>query len=150
MATAITTPATADAVAFARRMVAAIEAHDVEALVALYGSNPSQLHPFADGIVEGVEAIRAGDGALVRAFPDVRVERRHEAATGRTVFMEAVLRMTFAQPLELEDGAVVEPNGQPVELPLVWVVDLDEDGQIIQERSYLDSAAFYRQLGIGA
>lgn len=142
------TDATTLAQRFADRMVAALEAHDIDAIVALYAENGTQIHPFADGIVVGLEAIREGDGALVRAFPDVEVDVRSTAAVGQTVIIEATLRMTHAGPLDLEDGTSVPPSGRRVELPLVWVCDIDADEQIVQERSYLDSAAFFRQLGL--
>lgn len=141
---------TAPATTFADRMVAAIEAHDIEAIVALYRPDGTQVHPFADEVVEGIDAIREGDGALVRAFPDARVERRTEVRVGDTVLMEVVLHMTHAGPLDLPDGSSLPPTGRPVTLPLVWVIDLDADERIVQERSYLDPSAFYAQLGLQA
>lgn len=137
-----------DADAVADRMIAAIESGDIEQVVAVYAQTGRQIHPFSPDPIEGHEGIRASDGALLTAFPDVRIDRRSAVARGRTVIVELVLRATHRGPLELGEGETLEPTGRPIAIPSVWVLELDAAGLVTEERAYFDSAEFFRQLGL--
>lgn len=137
--------------AAADRAIAAIESRDIDAVVAVYAPNGSQIHPFASEPVEGRDGIRASDGALLAAFPDVAIARRGtyvDAAGGRSVVVEVVLEATHTGALYLGDGEVLPATGRRIAVPSVWVLDVDGDGLITQERAYFDSAVFFRQLGL--
>lgn len=41
-------------------------------------------------------------------------------------------------------------SGRRIELPSVWFLRLGSDGRIVEERDYLDTASFFRQLGLAS
>lgn len=131
----------------ADRFIAAVESGDIANVVACYAPDGRQVHPFSPEPVVGRDAIRASDGALMAAFPDVRIERRNVAGVGMTVVIELVLVGTNTGDLDLGDE-VISATGRTIRVPSVWVIDLDESGLISEERAYFDSAVFFRQLGL--
>lgn len=132
----------------AERTIAAVESGDIDRVVAVYAPTGRQIHPFSEEPIEGREAIRLSDGALLEAFPDVSVKRRNVITGDSTVVIELVLVGTNTGPLDLGDDQVVPPTGKRIEVPSVWVLDVDADGLILEERAYFDSAVFFRQLGL--
>jgi ketosteroid isomerase-like protein len=137
-----------DLQAVANRVIDAVESGDIDEVVAVYAPNGRQIHPFAEEPIEGREAIGLSDGALLAAFPDVTIVRRGVIPGGSTVAIELVLVATHTGPLDLGDGQVLPPTGRRIEVPSVWVLDIDDDGLIAEERAYFDSALFFRQLGL--
>ena len=132
----------------AERAIEAIESGDIDRVVAVYAPAGRQIHPFSEEPIEGREAIRLSDGALLEAFPDVSVKRRNVITGDSTVVIELVLVATNTGPLDLGDGQVIPPTGKRIEVPSVWMFDVDDEGLIREERAYFDSALFFRQLGL--
>lgn len=132
----------------AERAIEAIESGDIDRVVAVYAPTGRQIHPFSEEPIEGPEAIRLSDGALLEAFPDVSVKRRNVITGDSTVVIELVLVATNTGTLDLGHGQVIPPTGKQIEVPSVWVLDVDAEGLILEERSYFDSAVFFRQLGL--
>ena len=64
------------------------------------------------------------------------------------VAIEIVLRATNTGPLEVGSDDPLPPTGRRIELPSVWFLRLRGDGRIVEERDYLDTASFFRQLGL--
>ena len=86
-------------VRIARRYVAAINRHDLDALTGLLPAH----HRFVDSLgtfVEGREAMRQGWEAYFAMFPDYRIEIRGVAADGATVLLTGFARGTFAAGLQ--------------------------------------------------
>lgn len=129
-------------------MIAALESGDIDAVVACYAEDGRQIHPLSPDPIVGRAQIRESDGALMAAFPDVRVERRTVAAVGTTLVIELVLAATNTGDLDLGDGQTLPATGRTLRLPCVWVLDLDAAGLITEERAYFDTAEFFRQLGL--
>jgi steroid delta-isomerase-like uncharacterized protein len=107
-------------------------------------------HPLSPEPVQGKPAIRAGEQALFDAFSEIDVDVRRVVAEGEDIAIELVLRATNTAPLDVGADESLPATGQRIELPAVWFLRLDGDGRIVEERDYLDTASFFRQLGLGS
>ena len=132
------------------RFIEAIESHDIEEVVQVYAPDGTQIHPFSEEPIVGHDGIRASDGGLLEAFPDVTIKKRGVWPGDGSVVVELVLIATHSGPLDLGDGNVLPATGRSIEVPSVWVIDVNDAGLITQERAYFDSAVFFRQLGLQA
>ena len=95
----------------------------------------------------GVEAEgRAGAQSIIdefrAAFSDLHVEITAEIAQGDLVALTMIATGTH-------DGDLMglAPTGATIELPMA-IVSRFEDGQIVEEREYYDSATMMSQLGL--
>jgi predicted ester cyclase len=52
-------------------------------------------------------------------------------------------------PLDLGNGERLPATGRRVEIPTAWFFELNEQGKIVSERDYFDTAVILRQLGVG-
>lgn len=130
------------------KLIGAAERGDLHALASLYAPNAIQHHPLAKLPLTGRQAIREAKAPLVRAFPDATFKTRTLRANESTAVVEGVLSATNTGALEFEPGQQLPPTGLPIELPFVWVIELDADGFIAQERDYFDPAILLRQLNL--
>jgi steroid delta-isomerase-like uncharacterized protein len=119
--------------------------HDVAGAASLYASDAVLVDPTGRHV--GRDAIQALFEALVRPFPDGRIETTQVVEEGDTVVAEQIWRGTNTGPLTMPDGTEIPATGKTVELPLVGVMTL-RDGQIVSERDYVDMAAMMSQLGL--
>ena len=129
-------------------LISAAQRGDLDGLASLYAPNAIQHHPLANGPLTGRQAIRAAKAPLVEAFPDATFTTRTLLANQSTAVVEGVLSATNTGVLELEPGQQLPPTRRPIELPYVWVIELDADGLIAQERDYFDTAVLLRQLNL--
>jgi steroid delta-isomerase-like uncharacterized protein len=116
-------------------VVRALEAEDADALVELYADDAVLHHPLSPAPLRGSAAIRASEQELFDAFSDVSVEIARVLAEDNDVAAEVVVRATHRE------------TGRRIEMPSVWVFGLGADGKIVEERDYLDTASFLRQVG---
>jgi hypothetical protein len=52
-------------------------------------------------------------------------------------------------PLELGSGEPLPATGRQIEVPTAWFLELNDQGKIVSERDYFDTALILRQLGVG-
>jgi predicted ester cyclase len=52
-------------------------------------------------------------------------------------------------PLDLGSGEPLPATGRRIELPTAWFLQLNEEGKIVSEHDYFDTALILRQLGVG-
>jgi steroid delta-isomerase-like uncharacterized protein len=131
-------------------LVGAIERRDADALVELFAEEAVLRHPLSPEPIEGKTAIAASEQALFDAFSEIEVEVVRVVAEGDDVALEVVIRATNTGPLEVGAEEPLPPTGRRVELPSVWFLLLGSDGKIVEERDYLDTASFFRQLGLAS
>lgn len=129
-------------------LISAVERGDLDEMASLYAPNAIQHHPLAKGPLTGRQAIRDAKAPLVAAFPDATFKTRTLLANESTVVVEGVLSATNTGVLEFEPGQQLPPTGRPIEIPYVWVIELDADGLIAAERDYFDTAFLLRQLNV--
>ena len=65
------------------------------------------------------------------------------------VVLEVVIRATNTGPLDVGGDDPLPATDRRIELPSVWLLRLGANGKIAEERDYLDTAGFLRQLGLG-
>lgn len=117
--------------------------HDLEGVMATFGS---------DGFYDdapwgehhgGLDAVRSYYGALFRASDDVRIEVESARDAGDAVILEVRLRGTHTGPWR-----GLPATGRRFDLPLCAVFTFDLDGRLAGERIYYDRATVLRQLGV--
>lgn len=117
--------------------------HDLEGVMATFGTAPEyEDTPWHDHHT-GRDGVREYYEGLLRAVPDllIDVERRH--VTAEHVILEVGISGTHTGPWRGLPG-----TGRRLEFPLCAVYSFDEDGKLACERIYYDRATVLRQLGI--
>lgn len=137
-----------DAKDVARKLLEAYDAGDMDAVSSMFTPDAEQHHPFAAEPIVGREAIRENEQALYHAFSDVRVTPRTLTAEGSTVAMEVTLEATNTGALVLGPDEELPATGRSISVPAVWIIEVDQDGMVTEERDYFDTALFFRQLGL--
>jgi steroid delta-isomerase-like uncharacterized protein len=130
------------------KLVDAIARRDGAAFAELYADSAVLHHPLAPEPVQGREAIAASEQALFDAFSDIDIDVLRVIDQADDVAVEVVLRATNTGPLDVGADEPLPPTGRRIELPSVWLLRLDAGGRIAEERDYLDTASFFRQLGL--
>jgi len=123
-----------EATDFAARFVAAMNAHDIDALAACYAPNAEIRYPGRD--VQDVATYSAGERAMLANVPDYHIEATSviESVDGHVVIE---LKMGGTQRADL--------GGRPFSITGAYVFRL-RDGKIVEERAYPDSAGLRKQL----
>ena len=129
------------------RLVEIVATEDIEGFGALYAEDAVLYEPLLVEPAVGRSAIVEGEAALFEAFSDVSVTVKNELRSDAVVVAEVVLSATNDGPLNLGAGEV-PPTGRRIEVPMVWVFELDDDEVVTQERDYFDTALIMRQLGL--
>jgi steroid delta-isomerase-like uncharacterized protein len=125
-----------------RAVYEAVQARDFDRLREIYHADCS--YTTGDGVEQrGVDAVLAAVDTFTSAFPDLRIEVRHQHVPGDTV---SVVEYTFAGTHrgELEG---IPATGKRMAVVACSVVEV-RDGQIHRERDYYDSLALMNQLGV--
>jgi steroid delta-isomerase-like uncharacterized protein len=138
-----------DARTFVDEFVAAIRSEDPDRYASLYAEEAVMIEPLLGEPVHGKEAIRAGEAALFDAFGAVEPDVRSIISAVRTIAVEVVMRAVNDGPLDLGSGEPLPATGRRIELPTAWFLQLNEEGKIVSEHDYFDTALILRQLGVG-
>lgn len=132
----------ADALALHLAMIDAVNARDLEALRNLY--HPDYVYMSGDGTeLKGPDAGVAVAETYIQAFPDLRLEIRHQFAPSPDV---AIIELT-ARGTHLAELEGIPATGRAVEVVVCNIVEA-QDGQVVREREYYDSLSIMRQLGV--
>jgi hydroxyacylglutathione hydrolase len=127
----------------ARRYFDALNAHDVDAAVAMWAEGGRE---FVRGQVDvtAPEGVRAFVGELFGAVPDVRFEILSTTTEGDRCALQWRLTGTFAGPSSLGG---IEPTGHPVTMEGVDLLTVG-DGLIQSNDAFPDSISLPRQIGM--
>lgn len=127
----------------ARRYFAAIDAHDLETVVALWAEGGREnVRGQVDTLAP--EGVREFIGGLLGAIPDVRMEVVSTTTEGERCGVQWKLSGTFAGPGSF--GAIA-PTGGTVELEGFDLLTV-RDGLIQSNDAFTDSMTFARQIGM--
>ena len=87
--------------------------------------------------------------ALLRSIPDNTVKHQYDILFGEGDFTAFVTPFTgtFAGPLELPDGTVIEPTGESFEVMFSTIARW-RDGKSVEEYLKDDNASFMQQIGL--
>lgn len=138
-----------DARSFVDEFVAAIRSEDADRYASLYAEDTVMIEPLLGEPLRGQDAIRAGEAALFDAFGEVDPDVTSIVSDGRRIAVEVVMRAVNDGPLALGNGEPLPATGRRVEIPTGWFFELNEQGKIVSERDYFDTAVILRQLGVG-
>jgi steroid delta-isomerase-like uncharacterized protein len=127
------------------RFIAAFNAHDESALLAL---NASDIKFDAPGGFKATNAKDANAFAMtwLNAFPDGKMKVRSEIVSGPWVVQEVVTEGTHTAPLNSPTGTI-SPTYKKVVGYGVHLLRVD-DGKIAEARIYFDQMDQLRQLGL--
>ena len=117
--------------------------HDLDAIMATFGSDGRyDDEPWEDHRT-GREGVRSYYTELLAALPDlvIEVNRRHAAA--ESVVLEVTIRGTHLGPWR-----GLPATGRRVEFPLCGIFTFDADDRLKGERIYYDRGAVLGQLGL--
>lgn len=125
---------------FVRAAAAAVNAHDPDAVVALW-IEPAAYDSPLTGEQRGLDALRAREQALFTGFSDLHADITPLGQEGSTGAM--LVRFTGTH-----DGVYgpFAPTGRAIDIEMVAIVTFDAGGKVIAERVVLDSAGVVSQL----
>ncbi len=129
--------------AVARRYFAAIDAHELDAAVALWAQGGRE-HVRGRVDVLAPEGVRAFVGELLEAIPDLRMHVLSTTSEGDRCGVHWRMTGTFAGPGSL-DG--VAPTGSPLDMEGLDVLTV-RDGLIQSNDAFTDSMTVARQIGL--
>jgi ketosteroid isomerase-like protein len=138
-----------------RRVIDAVNAHDLGALRELYAADARTRRPgwLRERDAEYLLASYELDFACI---PDLRFEPLSSTAEGTRTVTELRITGTNSGPTVLgdfgkallgRDVAAVPPTGRPIDLPAVLVHETSE-GRVVAERQYWGLLEFLVQIGV--
>lgn len=126
---------------FAHAAAAAVNAQDPAAVVALWAEPAAYDSPLT-GPQSGLDALRAREEALFAGFSDL-------TATITPLGQEVDTGAMLVHFDGTHDGAYggFPPTGRRIALEMIAVVTFADDGRVIGERVFIDTAGIAAQLG---
>lgn len=117
--------------------------HDLDAVMATFGSGARYDDEPWDDHREGVEGVRSYYTELMRALPDLVIEILHPHIAPDCIVMEVGIHGTHRGPWR-----GLPATGRRVDFRLCGVFTFDAQNRIAGERIYYDRATVLRQLGV--
>jgi steroid delta-isomerase-like uncharacterized protein len=126
---------------FAAAAEAAVNKHDVEQILALWREPAAYDSPLT-GQQEGLAALAERETALFAGFSDL-------SATLEPLGQEQSRGAALVRFTGTHDGwyAGLAPTGNTISLEMVAVITFDDEGRVVGERVFIDSATVAAQLG---
>jgi len=132
-----------------RRAIAAFNQRDVAGYTAVFAHDAVLHDPSFPEPTKGRAALAAAVRGLWSSFSDVHWELDGPVvAEGNLVAYSLTIRMTHDGPLPMPDGSVIEATGEKVSSGSAVFWRLEDEGLVIEERSYFDATGVALQLGL--
>ncbi len=119
-------------------------AHDADAIAAIFDEDAEIVDVAAGSVLHGREAIRDYAAGLLTGFPDFHLERRMLLIDGTTNSDQWVMTGTHTG-----DYLGIAPTGRGVEVRGATFSEFGDDGLVVRDTHYVDVASLLRQLGLG-
>jgi steroid delta-isomerase-like uncharacterized protein len=116
-------------------------AHDADAVAAVFAEDAEIVDVMAGQVHRGREAIRANAAAILAAFSDFRLERRMLLIDGSTNSDQWVMTGTHDGPY-----LGLEPTGRRVEVRGATFSEFGPDGLVVRDTNYIDIGKLLSQL----
>ena len=123
---------------------AAWNAHDPDAVAAVFADDAVTRESGRDDVVRGRAAVRERAAAMLTAFPDFRLERLALVIDGDRHADRWVMTGTHQGEL-----FGIPPTGRAVRLEGATFTRLGPDGLVVEDVHHTDFAALMAQLGVG-
>lgn len=120
---------------------------DVTGIASLYAPDAVLHHVLSLQPLRGREAIRQFESPMFKAFSNIQWKASNVMAKGNTVAAEFEVGATNTGPIQMPTGTIPATNRR-VHLRGASFIQLNEQGQIVEERRYFDTASFMAQLGL--
>ena len=130
-----------------RKLKEAMNRHDATAMAQHYAPDCTVIDPFVPQPLKGREAVRQDYADFVKGFPDLRIQVINILSKGDTVSGEFTMTGTHRGPLTSPTGEI-PPTNKRIEMKGASFARVNQQGQIIEERRYYDSATMLQQLGL--
>ena len=131
----------------ADNVLKAVNSGDAAAVARLYTEDAVMIMSGEPEPIRGRKAIEENQAAFLRAMPDFKVEFTLILISGDHITFEGVSRGTFTGPLATPEGEI-PPTGRSVAIKFVFIAKVTQEGLIEEDRTYLDTAEYMRQLGL--
>ncbi len=131
----------------AEKMQEAYDSHDMAALAQLYAEDATMIMPGEPEPIRGREAIERNQATGFRALPDLSVEYTLILISGNHIVFEGVSQGTFTGPLASPEGDI-PPTGKRVINRFAFIVKVNAEGLIEEDRTYFDLSVYMQQLGL--
>ncbi len=137
----------ADLKKLAEKYQEAFDNQDMAALAQLYAEDATMIMPGEPEPIKGREAIERNQAAIFRAMPDFSAKFTQILISGNYIVFEVVSHGTFTGPLASPEGDI-PPTGKSMINKVAFIAKVNADGLIEEDRTYYDTAAVMRQLGL--
>lgn len=118
--------------------------HDLEALMATFGSDARyDDEPWQDHRT-GLQGVRSYYAELLESLPDLAIEVKQRYVAGDAIILEVTIRGTHLGPWR----GGMPATGRRVEFSLCGVFTFDTQDRLAGERIYYDRGTVMRQLGL--
>ena len=131
-----------DNILFSEQQIAALNSRDLDRYLARIDDSYVGHSETAPGPIRGREGVRQNLEALIKAFPDLRIEIEQILASGDSV----VTRMR-ATGTHQGSFAGIAPTGKSISMQACSVVEI-RNGKAVRGRLYADNATLFQQLGV--
>jgi len=136
----------ADLKKLAEKVQEAYDNLDFAAFAQLYAEDATIIMPGEPEPIDR-EAQERSQAAFLRAVPDISVEFTLILISGNYIVFEGVSQGTFTGPLASPEGDI-PPTGKSVKNKFVFIVKVNADGMIEEDRTYFDNLSLMQQLGL--
>lgn len=120
---------------------------DWNAFMRLHAESVVVYSAFSPEPTKGRQAHRKEVEGMFASFPDLRVKDERTFGQGDWVCSEYSVTGTHKGPLTGPGGQAIPPTGKSFRLNLCAVIKV-EDGEVTEERTYLDMFSLMAQLGL--
>jgi len=117
--------------------------HDLEGVIATFGSHAEYEDSPWKQRYEGHDGVRQFYSQLMSAMPDLSIEVLRRHASDETIVLEVMIRGTH-----LGAWRGMPATGRKIEIPLCGVYTFDADDRLAGEKIYYDRATVLRQMGV--
>lgn len=124
-------------------VIAAWNAHDVDALAAAYATDAEIYDVTSRILITGHEMIRTVACERITSFPDLRLELQSLVIDRNGSAGEWIMRITHTHEYQ-----GLEPTGNKVEVVGATFSRYNEDGLVTRDNNYVDVPGLLRQLGV--
>ncbi len=136
-----------DLIKLDEEMMGAFMAHDVD-LILSHCADDVLMVDYGFEPVRGKEAARPYLEAQFAPFADSSGHTLKRLVDGNELFAEIEWTSTNVGDIPMPDGTVLPATGKTITVRVAYYARVDDDGQIVEMRSYPDVAAWMEQLGL--